>query len=251
MKLARINLFILIFLSMMKDHHCEPVWNLAFNKSASQSKKFGRNVAQNSVDGNDGPVPSHGSCSDSVGLIKHKPWWEVDLAQDYYIKGVAISQSNYNPVYKYLTHNFTIDIYGENKTIDDAILCYYQEEQAEMSQTKLYLCVKTIKGRYVRITVHGQPGDNEHVMFCEVKVFGSYESVSNFVKMEGTEIANEPFATRNLSGIAECAMRCHALSKCHVFTVKRMSDIYKCKIYTTTFLVANSTGNPDEVIFIL
>ncbi|ESO96529.1 hypothetical protein LOTGIDRAFT_159945 [Lottia gigantea] len=228
------------------------LWNLALNKPASQSSIYENCVASRSVDGIDGLDRYGLSCSHTIGFNGHesKPWWEVDLQQEYYIKGIAISHPDFPQQNPRLLHKFSIEIYGNGETLDKAVLCYYQEHHATPATTEMFTCTEAINGRYVRITVNGKPGEKKMIYVCEVRVFGSPEFLSYFVRLEGTEVGGLPIATQQVENHSQCAMKCYVLPNCIIFSVQSMPTYYQCEIYSTNFLVANSTGNANTVVFL-
>ncbi|ESO96542.1 hypothetical protein LOTGIDRAFT_159958 [Lottia gigantea] len=227
--------------------------NLALNKPATQISQYLGFEAGKANDGIDGISVDTGGCSHTAGYAalvpETHPWWEVDLSQEYYISAVAIS----HPVYDLpqLAHNFSIEIYTDGETINDAVLCYYHPGLATTNSTELYWCKTTIKGRHVRITINGNRA--EMLLLCEVKVIGSeYLTTTSFIKFDNADLES-PDMTYSVQGYGQCAMKCYVLPMCHIFSVKSVSDYYLCNIFTNMYpkLVGNSTGRPGIVAFIM
>ncbi|ESO96541.1 hypothetical protein LOTGIDRAFT_159956 [Lottia gigantea] len=210
--------------------------NLVLSKPAIQSSQYLGFVAGRANDGIDGGFTYQGSCSHTAGhsapAPETHPWWEVDLLQEYYISAVAISH-----IYQgspQLCHDFSIKIYRDGETIDDAVLCYYHVGQPTKGATGLYWCKTAIKGRHVKVI------DSE------------YLTTTSFTKFDDGDL-EFPNMTYSVQGYGQCAMKCYVLPMCHIFSVKLVSDYYQCNIFTTENpkLIANTTGNPATTVFMI
>ncbi|ESO96531.1 hypothetical protein LOTGIDRAFT_159947 [Lottia gigantea] len=171
--------------------------------------------------------------------------------QDYFIYAVAVTHiANFG---QQLAHDYSIKIYKEGDSFSDAELCYYHVGKGAMGKTVMYNCKQIIKGRYVRITINGQPGTREVLVLCEVRVFGTHLASikSSYIQLENVELSITPDMTYRVQGYGQCAMKCYVLPMCHIFSVKLVSGYYQCNIFTqeNTLLVGNSTGSPDTVVF--
>ncbi|ESO96539.1 hypothetical protein LOTGIDRAFT_159954 [Lottia gigantea] len=226
--------------------------NVAVNKSASQISTYLAYVASRAIDGIDGLVSSQSSCSNTAVIPTNPlPWWEVDIMQDYFIYSVVVTHTA--SAIRQVAHNFSIEIYKEGESVSDAELCYYHVGKGTRGKTVMYNCKQIIKGRYVRITINGQPGTREFLVLCEVRVFGTHLASirSAYIQLENVELSITPDMTYSVQGYGQCAMKCYVLPMCHIFSVKLVSDYYQCNIFTqeNTLLVGNSTGSPYTVIF--
>ncbi|ESO96538.1 hypothetical protein LOTGIDRAFT_159953 [Lottia gigantea] len=205
--------------------------NVAVNKSATQISTYRANVASRAIDGIDGLMASGSSCSTTESNTA-TPWWQVDIMQDYSIYSVAVTHTA--NAGQPLAHDFSIMIYKEGESISDAELCYYHVGKGAKGKIVMYNCKQIIKGRYVRITINGQPGTREFLVLCEVRVFGTQLASikSAYVRLENAELSIKPDMTYSVHGYGQCAMKCYVLPMCHIFSVKLVSGYYQCNIFT-------------------
>ncbi|ESO96528.1 hypothetical protein LOTGIDRAFT_159944 [Lottia gigantea] len=123
--------------------------------------------------------------------------------------------------YPRLLHDFSIEVYEDGKTIDDAELCYSHVGQATKGSTEMYICNTVVKGRHVRITINGPAGSYQLLILCEVRVFGTGNVIkSSFQQYQDAELSDLPDMTYSVQGYGQCAMKCYVLPMCHLFSVK-------------------------------
>ncbi|XP_048093128.1 fucolectin-4-like, partial [Alosa alosa] len=140
-----------------------PGENVALKGKATLSDLYGHGIAYNAIDGNRDGIYDHGSCAHTK--VHLSPWWRVDLLQKYKVFSVIITTEVRVPERldgaEIRIGNSLVDN-GVNNPRCDII----SSIPAGFSVT--YEC-NGMEGRYVTVVI---PGRIEHLILCEVEVYG-------------------------------------------------------------------------------
>ncbi|KAK1895451.1 Fucolectin-5 [Dissostichus eleginoides] len=138
--------------------------NLALQGKASQSSLHSTGSAYNAIDGNRASDWAKGSCAHTNKELN--PWWRLDLGNTHKIFSVKITNYKNTPSYingVEIKIGDSLDNDGNNNPRCAVI------SSIPAGFTETFEC-NGMDGRYVNIVI---PGKTEHLVLCEVEVYGS------------------------------------------------------------------------------
>ncbi|XP_076592863.1 uncharacterized protein LOC143324359 [Chaetodon auriga] len=147
--------------------------NLAIQGKATQSSLHSTGVAYNAIDGNRASNWNQGSCIHTGKDFN--PWWRLDLGKTH--KVFSVNVTSYREAYLRLDGaeiriGDSVENYGNNNPTCAVI------SGLTGGFTRNFQC-NGMDGRYVNIVI---PGKTEHLLLCEVEVYGSRAQFSGIWK---------------------------------------------------------------------
>ncbi|XP_070537090.1 adhesion G protein-coupled receptor L2-like [Ptychodera flava] len=144
-------------------------WNFAFLKSATQSSVKLNAIASRAVDGNRDSNFQHGSCTHTKQ--ESEPWWKVDLAVEYTIHTVVVTNRNY----KAQRLQGAVIRVGNSDVIANNEQCGETITADEISSNEMIEVECCLEGRFVSVQLEST---NHGVLtLCEVEVLGEATSL--------------------------------------------------------------------------